>query len=84
MKSKFELIAAALYITDPMGTCCVGNECIDEYDYVASAIYESIEEGLSVYDAVRDAFSNSFSYDVEPEVFDAATEVVKIALKESK
>lgn len=84
MKSKFELIADALYLADPMGTCCVENECTDEYDYVASAIYESIEEGMSIYDAVRDAFGNSFSYDVEPEVFDVATEVVKNALKESK
>lgn len=84
MKSKFELITEALYLADPMGTCCVENECTDEYDYVASAIYESIEGGMGIYDAVRDAFSNSFSYDVEPEVFDVATEVVKNALKESK
>ena len=84
MKSKFELITEALYLADPMGTCCVENECTDEYDYVASAIYESIEEGLSVYDAVRDAFINSFSSDIEPEVFDVAAEVVKNALKESE
>lgn len=82
MKSKFDLITEALYLADPMGTCCVENECTDEYDYVASAICEAIECGDSVQTAVRLAFINSFSCDVRPEDIEVAVDVVNNALKE--
>lgn len=83
MKSNFEIIADALFRADPMGTCCVENGCFDEYDYVASAVCDSIEEGLSVYAAVRDAFINSFSDSIEPEVFEVAAEAIINALKDA-
>lgn len=40
------VISQALFQADPMRTCCVENECYDEYDRVAASAEIYLEEGL--------------------------------------
>ena len=53
-----------LYELDPMHTCCVENECFDEYNRLAAGIYERIDTGQDIVTAIHDEFR--YWFDVPP------------------
>lgn len=57
-------ISRALFETDPLNTCCRENECWDEYDHVAQAIYVNAIGGDSLEKALEQAIREWF-YDGE-------------------
>ncbi len=38
-----ENLSSSLFHLDPMHTCCVENDCFDEYDRVASCIVQRVQ-----------------------------------------
>lgn len=59
-----EWISRALFETDPMHTCCVENECLDEYDRVAVTASEYIKQGYSLSQALHQALCDSFGLEL--------------------
>ena len=55
-----ERINHALYITDPMHTCCVENDCKDEYYAIAEATVNYMLKGESQRQAIEHALKDSF------------------------
>lgn len=55
-----DTLSQLLYKLDPMNTCCVENECLNEYHRVAEGINERIDTGQSIAAAVHDAFIDWF------------------------
>jgi len=53
-------ISRTLYLHDPMNTCCVENECHDEYDRVALGITERLASGQDLKTATHDEFFDWF------------------------
>ena len=56
----------AFYFSDPMGTCCVENECVDEYALVAEHTKACLDKGNTLYEAVDEALRLFFEGLVEP------------------
>lgn len=54
------VISQALFQADPMRTCCVENECYDEYDRVAASAEMYLEEGYTLAQALHKALRDSF------------------------
>lgn len=50
-------LSAWLYETDPKQTCCKENDCLDEYDRVATTAIERIAAGESPEEAVANALA---------------------------
>ncbi len=69
VKHRAEQISKALFETDPMNTCCKENDCFDEYDYVAKAVEERLDEGQSLDEALIREISEWF---FDGKGFDAA------------
>jgi hypothetical protein len=62
-----EQISQVLFETDPMGTCCKENDCFDEYDSIAGAIGERLENGQEIESAISETLIEWFSVDsVDP------------------
>jgi hypothetical protein len=59
-----ELINEALYKTDPCYTCCVENECYDEYSAVADHTWQLLNKDLTIYQALEQALIASFGEDL--------------------
>ena len=55
-----ERINHALYTTDPMHTCCVENDCKDEYYAIAEAPVNYMLKGESQRQAIEHALKDSF------------------------
>lgn len=55
-----EQISRALFETDPMHTCCVENECWDEYDTVAVQAAGYLADGCNLRQALHKALQDSF------------------------
>ena len=53
-------ISHALFATDPMHTCCIENQCFDEYDRVAMSASEHLRNGCSLSQALRKALLEWF------------------------
>jgi hypothetical protein len=43
-----------LYYLDPMHTCCVENECVDEYDRLARSVMERFSAGRPLRQSLID------------------------------
>ena len=54
------VISQALFQADPMRTCCVENECYDEYGRVAASAEAYLEEGYTLAQALHKALRDSF------------------------
>lgn len=63
-RMSVESINAALYVTDPMHTCCVENECDDEYVSVARTVLHHIQQGMVMEAALDQALCASFGDDM--------------------
>ena len=61
-----EEISLALYLADPMNTCCVENCCTDEYFHIAVHARKSLSNNLSLYDSIEHALEAYFEDMVEP------------------
>ncbi len=59
-KPSAEQISQALFETDPMNTCCKENDCLDEYDPVASAVADRIVAGHSLEAALVEEIAEWF------------------------
>lgn len=59
-KLSAEDISKALFEADPMNTCCKENDCFDEYDRVAEAVKESLDEGQNLEQALIREISEWF------------------------
>ncbi|WP_417689330.1 hypothetical protein [Pseudidiomarina sp.] len=55
-----ERINQALYTTDPMHTCCVENDCKDEYYAIAESVVNYMLKGESQRQALTHALEDSF------------------------
>jgi len=55
-----DYISHTIYLHDPMNTCCVENECRDEYDRVALGITERLASGQDLKAATHDEFIDWF------------------------
>lgn len=55
-----EKINTALYLSDPMHTCCVENDCFDEYQNIAQHARELLAAGVALYDAIEQALIAAF------------------------
>lgn len=60
---KFESLNEALFLADPMHTCCVENDCHDEYERIAGGVLERLQQGQLLEPALRDELGEWF--DVE-------------------
>lgn len=49
---SFEDLARAFYEVDPANTCCVPNECFDEYFIEARAVLDAMLNGSSLLQAI--------------------------------
>jgi len=58
--SEANSLSNLLYQLDPMHTCCVENECFDEYSRVAAGIYARIKSGQGTASAIHDEFLDWF------------------------
>lgn len=58
------VISQALFQADPMRTCCVENECYDEYDRVAASAEIYLEEGYTLAQALHKALRDSFGIEL--------------------
>jgi len=74
-------LSAILYENDPMNTCCVENECIDEYDSVSEDIVISIEDGMPIELAIKTILNTSFC---PMRVSDEDIEVIVAEIKASE
>lgn len=59
--SHWKAYSQALYDTDPMGTCCKENGCIDEYDGVARSLDALLCEGMPLQTALTTVLVDYFS-----------------------
>lgn len=69
-----EDLSRGLYLLDPMRTCCVENECFDEYDRVADCIVQRIHQGDSLRDALHKEFTHWFGIDLPESAMTELTE----------
>lgn len=53
-------LSHSLFNLDPMHTCCVENECLDEYDNVSSGVMQRIDAGQPFGDALQEEFFDWF------------------------
>ncbi len=65
-----ERINHALYTTDPMHTCCVENDCKDEYYAIAEATVNYMLKGESQRQALTHALEDNFGDLVTAEKID--------------
>jgi hypothetical protein len=73
-----EQISAVLFNTDPMGTCCKENDCFDEYDNIANAVFESLASGRPTAGAVRDTLIEWFEVEsVDPLVLASVVQALE-------
>lgn len=63
-RMSVESINAALYMTDPMNTCCIENECEDEYQAIARTVLSHIQRGMVMEAALDQALCASFGDDM--------------------
>lgn len=59
-----------LYQMDPMGTCCVENECRGEYDAVAASIIAGLHAGQAGGAAITDGFLDWFGIQLDTAVIE--------------
>lgn len=62
-------LSQVLYQQDPMNTCCVENDCTDEYDGVAAAVIDLAAQGTPLQAALSQVLVEYFG--AEPERADA-------------
>lgn len=60
----FESLSRALFLSDPMHTCCVENDCFDEYDRVAAGVLVRLEAGEMLESALRAELSDWFDIEM--------------------
>jgi len=61
---RMEDINLALFNTDPMHTCCVENDCKDEYMHIAAHTFKLAQQGFAMEAALYQALSSSFDEDM--------------------
>lgn len=54
----------ALFLCDPMHTCCVENDCHDEYERIAAGILERLKDGQPLESAIRTELGDWFDIDM--------------------
>ncbi len=57
---NWEAYSRVLYDTDPMGTCCKENDCIDEYDGVPRSLESLLCEGGALHAALTNFLVDYF------------------------
>lgn len=50
---SFAALNQALFLTDPMHTCCVENDCHDEYERIAAGVLDRLQAGQALEPALR-------------------------------
>lgn len=55
-----QTINQAMYLSDPMSTCCVENECTDEYFAIAESAVNYMLQGETQRQAIKHALRDSF------------------------
>lgn len=58
-----EQLNEALYLADPMNTCCKENECFDEYQSIARHCREMLDDNMALFDAIKQALVSAFDED---------------------
>lgn len=56
-------VSNILFEYDPANTCCVENECYDEYDLIAEDATKMIRGGWAVDESVLQALDHAFGND---------------------
>lgn len=77
LNNKIIAVSEILFQNDPMRTCCVENECNDEYDSVAAAIVNDVLTGTPVADAVETCLFFDFALPVEAEDLEVIVAEIK-------
>ncbi|MBF7731117.1 hypothetical protein [Pseudomonas sp. N040] len=66
-KMSVSEISKILFDADPMGTCCKENDCFDEYDAIARAIFQQLSSGRPADEAVSETLMDWFEVEsIEP------------------
>lgn len=68
----------AFYFSDPMGTCCVENECLDEYKLVAEHTKACLDKGSTLDAAIDEALRLFFDDLVTPRQVSLVLEKLKL------
>ena len=58
----------ALFLTDPMNTCCVQNDCHDEYQRIAAGVLELLQNGQPLESALRSELGDWFDLEMAKRV----------------
>ncbi len=59
-----ENLSSSLFHLDPMHTCCVENDCFDEYDRVANCVVQLVQEGRPLRDVLTEEFIRWFGVEL--------------------
>lgn len=73
----------ALYTTDPMYTCCVENNCTDEYFAIAESTVNYMLQGESQRQALEHALGDSFDDLVTASKVDLVMDTLSTGRKEN-
>lgn len=65
MKTPKIALSDVLYTLDPAHTCCVENECADEYDGIAEVILNRFEPPMLFSAVVKDVFCEYFDIELD-------------------
>ena len=60
----WQQVSEILFETDPMQTACRENDCFDEYDRVARAVVDEMEDGVSARAALERVLAEWFGADL--------------------
>jgi hypothetical protein len=61
-----------------MGTCCKENNCFDEYDSIADAVWHRLQAGQSITTALNETFMEWFAVDsLKPPVLEAIAQALR-------
>ncbi|MEH6387774.1 MAG: hypothetical protein V7772_07865 [Pseudomonas profundi] len=58
----------ALFLADLMHTCCVENDCHDEYERIAAGVFERLQQGQPLEPALRDELGEWFDVEMASRV----------------
>lgn len=50
---SFAALNQALFLADPAHTCCVENDCHDEYERIAAGVLDRLQAGRALEPALR-------------------------------
>lgn len=65
---SFAALNQALFLADPMHTCCVENDCHDEYERIAAGVLERLQAGQLLEPALRAELGEWFDVEMADRV----------------